>query len=154
METASSKKLAFTSKCSSRNLRLSQPRTSSDSESSEAYLDYKGKMKGYRLVDCKNLLDAIMKISVCNGCGAPLTVRESLVSRRGLVSKLMICCTNTRCGKKAAVCDPYATKSKLLNTRSVMSMRAIGRGLNPLQSFCAMMDMLPPVTGRAYRDHY
>ena len=55
------------------------------------------------------------------------------------------------------MCKPYSVdkdykskESKSLNVRSVMGMRAIGRGLSGLESFCGMMNMLPPVSAPAF----
>ena len=53
---------------------------------------------------------------MCSLCASPLTVEENLVVRRGLVSKLTLCCTNTAC-KEAVFSDPYASDAKCLNTR-------------------------------------
>ena len=80
-------------------------------------------------------------------------VREDLVTRRGLVSKLRICCTNTACNKEGVISDPYASDTKSLNARSVLGMRKIGRGQASLEYFCSVMDMLPPVGVAAYSAH-
>ena len=72
---------------------------------------------------------AVSEIAVCSLCASPLTVRKNLVVRRGLVSKLMICCTNTAGKKEAVLSDPYASEAKSVNTRSVLGMREIGRGI-------------------------
>ena len=125
------------------------PSTSSTGES----LDYVGEMIGYRLVSCERLSGAVSEIAVCSLCASPLTVEENLLVRRGLVSKLTICCTNTACKKEAVVSDPYASDTRSLNARSVLGMREIGRGRNSLVSFCGIMDMLPPLSIPAYTDH-
>ena len=110
-------------------------------------------MKGYRLVSCERFSQAVSKIGLCSVCRSPLTLREDLVSRRALVSKLMICCTNTACNAEAAVSDPYFPESTSLNTRSVLGMREIGRGKKSLEPFCGVMDMLPPLSSPAYIEH-
>ncbi len=55
--------------------------------------------------------------------------------------------------KKAAISDPYAPDAKQLNARSVMAMQAIGRGQTSLQSFCGLMDILPPLAAHSYKQH-
>lgn len=158
VETASGKKLATSSRCASMSepsiegLRSSHPSTSSANEASESN-DYVGELKGYRLVSCERLSEAVTEIGVCSGCGSPLTFREDLVSRRGLVSKLMICCTSSVCNREVKISDPYASNAKSLNARSVVAMRTIGRGQASLESFCGMMDMLPPVTPASFSEH-
>ena len=59
--------------------------------------------------------------------------------------RLLICCTNSVCNREAFVTDPYSKESKSLNTRSVLAMQTIGKGRAGLESFCGVMDMLPPV---------
>ena len=51
------------------------------------------------------------------------------------------------------ISDPYSKKAKSLNTRSVLGMREIGRGRNSLETFCGLMDMLPPIVGSSYGVH-
>ena len=57
------------------------------------------------------------------------------------------------CDKKAVISDPYAPYAKQLNARSVMVMQAIGRGQTSPQSFCGLMDILPPVVAHSYKQH-
>ena len=80
--------------------------------------------------------------------GSPLAVVEDRNQRRGLVSKLSICCSV--CGKSSAITDPYQKRDLETNTNSVLAMRAIGKGRAGLETFCGMMGMLPPVSQRAY----
>ena len=152
VETASGKKLAICPSSSESSSRSSHPSTSSACEFSESY-DYVGELHGYRLVNCERLFQAVSEIGVCSDCGSSLTLRENLVSRRGLVSKLMICCTSTVCNKEVKISDPYTFDAKSLNARSVVAMRTIGRGQSSLESFCGMMDMLPPVTPASFSEH-
>ena len=65
---------------------------------------------------------------MCSACSSPLTAREDLVTRRGLVSNLRICCTNTACNKEGVISDPYASDTKSLHARSILGMQEIGRG--------------------------
>ena len=156
LETASSKKLAISPACPS----TSEPSGGSTRRSARLHTtagepepDGCGEMKGYRLVSCESLSQAVGKMGVCSECFSPLTVREDLSTRRGLVSKLAICCTNTECGREAKVSDPYSSETKSLNTRSILAMREIGRGRSYLESFCGVMDMLPPVVSSSYMEH-
>ena len=55
-------------------------------------------------------------------------IKEDLVSRRGLVSKLLICCSNTACNNETAVCDPYLPESKSSNARSILWHGKLGEG--------------------------
>ena len=159
VETASSKKLAISPRYpstggpSGHDLRSkAQPSTSSAGEPSESH-HYVGKLKGNRLVDCERFSQAVSEIGLCSTCKAPLTLREDFVSRRGLVSKLAICYTNTACNKEAVVSDPYSSESLSVNTRSVLGMREIRRGRSGLEYFCGLMDMLPPLSNRSYNMH-
>jgi len=154
LTTSSSKKLALSPVCSASNhsmiLRSETLPCSSFSGTND---DDVGNMEGYRLVNCEALLQAVTIVGVCSSCWSRLTVKEDLAARRGLTSKLTICCSNAKCEKKAAVCDPYTPESKLLNTRAVLGMRQIGRGRAGLETFCGLLDMLPPVTPVSYKVH-
>ncbi len=80
VETASSKKLAISlsvcpSSPPSRDLRnASQPSTSSAGEPSVVYEE---KLKGYRLVNCERLSQAVSQIGLCSVCKSPLTIRRT-----------------------------------------------------------------------------
>ena len=73
--------------------------------------------------------------------------------RRRLLSRLLIYCTNSACNREAFVTDPYSKVSKSLNTRSVLAMLTIGKERAGLESFCGVMDMLPPVSTSCYQLH-
>ena len=96
-----------------------------------------GEMTGYRLISCEVLAKAISDVGKCTACDSPLTVREDLASRRGLMSRMTICCTV--CDQKAYVSEPYSDKAKSLNTKSVLAMRMIGRGRVGLETFSGIM---------------
>ena len=121
-------------------------------------LEYVG--KGYHLVNCENLSQSVSKVGVCNACGSTFILREDLVTRRGLVSKLVICCTNTACSNEATFSNPYSAESKSLNARSILGMWEIGREQASLEYFCGWIDMLPSypsngggVYGRCLAEH-
>ena len=59
-------------------------------------------------------------------CGSPLAVVEDRNQRRGLVSKLSISCSVY--GKSSAITDPYQKRDLATNTKSVLAMRATGKG--------------------------
>ena len=129
VETASGKKLAISSTYTSSSepsgrLRSASNPCTSTGEPGESY-DYVGRLKGYRLVGCDKLSQAVSEVGVCSVCGSPLMLGEDLVTRRGMVSKLVIGCTNSACNKEAEISNPYSSNAKTLNARSVMGMRAI-----------------------------
>ena len=97
------------------------------------------------IVNSRSFSRAASNIGLCIAFLAPLTLGHDLNSRTGLVSDLRICCTNTECNKEE-VSDPYSPEAKALNLRSALSTRIIGKGRAGLESFCGVMDMLPPVT--------
>ena len=147
METASAKKLAIClSSCSSDAASSTGESSKASAVSSELTGEHGA--KGYRLVSYERLRDAVTMIGACSTCGYPLTLKEDLATRRGIVSRLAISCTNRVCDKDTLISDSYASDAKSLNSRSIMAMRAIGRGQSSLESFFGLMDMLPPVTSR------
>ena len=54
------------------------------------------------------------------------------------------------CGHSSAITDPYQKRDLETNTKSVLAMRAIGKGRGGLETFLGVIDMLPPVSQRAY----
>ncbi len=110
-------------------------------------------MKGYRIVNCETLGGVVSEACVCSVCTSPLVVMEFLDQRKGLVSTMMICCSNIKCGKESKISDPYSPETKSLNARSVLAMRENGRGRTYMNTFFGMMDMLPPVSTPPYTLH-
>ena len=108
-------------------------------------------MKGYLLLAVKDS-QAVSGMGVFCILISP-DIREDLVTRRGLVSKLRISCTNTARNKEGVISDPYASDTKSLDARSVLEMQEIGRGQASQEYFCSVMDMLPPVGVAAYSAH-
>lgn len=94
----------------------------------------------------------LVKACVCSECGSTLNVKEDLVTRRGLVSKISLCCTNPECNKETPLTNPYDSEAKSLNARSLLAAREIGRGQTSLMHFCGMMDMLPPLGPSTFSD--
>ena len=101
----------------------------------------------YHLIRMSSLKKAA---SVFSCCGSPLTVAEERQCRRGLVSKVSICCT--LCGKKSLVTDPYR-EEYLQPTRSILGMRVIGNGSTSLESFTEIMGMLLPLAKPHFSSH-
>jgi len=95
----------------------------------------------------------VSEVGQCVRCQSPLVVLEDFSQRRGLVSTLKICCTNSKCDKQSKISNPYSSKPKSLNARSVLAMKEIGRGCNYMKTFFRLMDMLPPVILRSYKIH-
>ena len=155
--TASGKKLAIAAasphdSTSPLQVHVHEPSTSAQVGSDEeANNDLE--LQGYRLIDCQALSSTLTQIAKCSQCGSSLTLTEELSCRRGLVSRLSIQCRNTGCGATVHVTDTYSSNAKCLNRSSVLGMRMIGRGRSGLETFCAMMVMLPPVTPASYSEH-
>ena len=69
-------------------------------------------IKGLQLIDMKNMLASVTRRASCNVCGSGITVRENLMNRRGLCTKLTLSCTNPLCtGGKNAFSVPCKLKS-------------------------------------------
>ena len=162
LETAKSKKLAISLSfggpsqavaSTSQATAAGYADSSSSSDSDDELLEDSKLMKGYRAVDCESLGKAVSEVGVCVSCQSPLVVLEDFGQRRGLVSTLKICCTNSECDMESKITNPYSSKAKSLNGKSVLAMREIGRGSRYMKTFFGLMDMLPPVTPRAYKKH-
>lgn len=89
----------------------------------------------------------------CPNCYSSLTLWENLATKRGLVSELKTVCSNEDCEYAVKMSNPYSSKTKSLNTRSVLAMRSIGRGHSCMSKFCGMMDMLSPLSKLCFSEH-
>ena len=58
------------------------PSSESHGEPSKSY-EYVGRLKGYHLVACERLSEAVTEIGISAACGSPLTLREDLAIRKG-----------------------------------------------------------------------
>ena len=159
VQTVSSKKLALSP---SSILTTPAPGTSSDGRdalppvvtplSAAATVPADAEMAGYRLVRCDKLASAVHEVGKCRICDSRLTVGEELGCLRGLVSRLSLQCTNPKCSVVAYLTDSYREEAKALNTSSVLGMLMIGHGRVCLETFCAVMDMLPPLSKASYSE--
>ena len=157
VRTASGKKLAL-----SPPLPMTMPGTGSgvadrgvpaSAQLSRDPVPAEAEMTGYRLVWCETLASALSEVGKCRACESPLTVRENLHCRRGLVSRLSVQCSSVDCSTVAYLTDPYGEEAKALNASSVLGMQMSGRGRSDLEAFCAIMDMLPTIPTTAYSEH-
>ena len=87
-----------------------------------------GELKGYHLVGCERLSQAVSEIGVCSACSSPLTCKGGFGYYERIGIKAKICCTNTACNKEGVISDPYASDTKSLNARSVLGLQELGRG--------------------------
>ena len=144
--TASAKKLAIAASSPPAH-DLDQASVASTSATGGSRREAVRELEGYRLVECQALFAALSHMAKCSLCESSLVLAEDLSCRRGLVSRVSIQCSNTPCGAKVHVCDPYSN-AKHLNSRSVLGTRLAGRGRSALEKVCPVMDMLPPVTAK------
>ena len=110
-------------------------------------------LQGNRVLDISTVASAVDNFAKCGFCNSALEVRESFENRRGIVSRISLKCTNTNCNHEKLFSDPRSQKAKTLNKTSVAAARHAGIGRRGLQTFAASMDMLPPITARAYSLH-
>ena len=67
------------------------------------------------------------------------------------MSRVAICCMV--CGKQSFLTDPYRSEDQTVNIKSILVMRTIGKGRASLDTFTAMIGMLPPVSKPSYSSH-
>jgi len=130
LETVKSKKLAISrsfqvpggpSQAGASTSQASKSDYSSSESDSDESLKESKRMKGYRPLNCESLGRAVSEVGQCVRCQSPLVVLEDFSQRRGLVSTLKICCTNTKCDKQSKISDPYSSKAKSLNARCLLA---------------------------------
>ena len=110
-------------------------------------------LQGNRVLDISTLASAVENFALCCFCNSALAVRESFENRHGMVSRISLKCTNTNCNHEKLFSDPRSQKAKILNKTSVAAGRHAGMGRRGLQTFTASLDLLPPITARAYSVH-
>ena len=110
-------------------------------------------MQGRRVLDLPTLASAIQRGAVCVTCHSKLKVIESFKNRRGMVSRITFECTNKYCNNEEFLSDPRSQNATALNTTVCLAARSAGLGRRGLQIAMASLDLLPPITGRAYSEH-
>ena len=65
--------------------------------------------------------------------------------------KVCTCCIV--CGKQSFLTDPYRAEDQTLNTKSILALRTIGKRRASLDTFTAMIVMLPPVSKPSFSSH-
>ena len=110
-------------------------------------------MQGRRVLDLPTVASAIQRGAVCVSCHSKLKVNESFKNRRGMVSRITFECTNKHCKNEEFLSDPMSQKTTALNRTAVLTARSAGLGRRGLHITMASLDLLPPVTGRAYFEH-
>ena len=86
----------------------------------------------------------------CGDCGNfNLLLMEDNMKRKGCASTLRLLCEH--CGWKHSFCTSKKQgKSYEVNRRLVYGMRTIGKGYAGARKFCAIMNMPPPPTEKAF----
>ena len=111
------------------------------------------KLQGNRVLDISTVASVVESGLVCRFCNCDVNMCESFENRRGMVSRISYKCTNKNCTNEKLLSDPRSQKAKTLNKASVAAARHSGLGRRGLQMFTASMDMLPPITARAYSEY-
>ena len=109
-------------------------------------------MQGRRVLDLPTLASAIQRGAVCVTCHSKLKVIESFKNRRGMVSRITFECINKYCNNEEFLPDPRSQNATALNTTVCLAARSAGLGRRGLQILTASLDLLPPITGRAYSE--
>ncbi|XP_064598238.1 uncharacterized protein LOC135464678 [Liolophura sinensis] len=112
------------------------------------------KLSGFRLMDLSVLSATFEQCCVCKSCrSGNLVLSEDLQRKKGLSMYLELTCSF--CHRQTELytsskCDRSQVYE--VNRRAVLAMATLGQGLSSLESFCADMDMPPPMTPDVYRD--
>ena len=107
-----------------------------------------GELHGNRIIDADILSAKVSASTVCRFCHGELDFIE--VSRKGLGSEFAFHCNNKHCNQQTSFhsCEQIPVGSlsvSSINRRSVFAMRCVGGDHAELATFCAMMDLPPPV---------
>ena len=104
---------------------------------------------GLRFCDMEVLSSVFAQLR-CGDCGNfSLLLMEDNMKRKGCASTLRLLCEH--CGWKHSFCTSKKQgKSYEVNRRLVYGMRTIGKGYAGARKFCAIMNMPPPPTEKAF----
>lgn len=112
-------------------------------------INSKDKLQGYRIVDIGLLFDELSRFLCCNVCHSTVTYSEEV---RGCASVFKFSCAGCKSVKKVNSSPMLGIKKSApeVNLRLVYSMRCIGQGLAGLKTFCAVMNIPPPISQKSY----
>ena len=110
---------------------------------------------GYRLVYIKNLTNAMKEFHKIVCKQADIELSEDVSKRAGLCSHLIFHCLS--CDTKVSMSTGKESKGKKasfdINRRAVFAAGEIGIGREALSTMCAVVNMPPPPSLRAYQQH-
>ena len=126
--------------------------TSSESDASSDECD-KEETAGSRVVNLACLQQLISRSSVCSSCRhGNLNLEE--VERHGLASVLSLACLHCGAEETEAMAEQSMQRKFYdINRKSVLAMRAVGKGREALQKICGILDVAPPVSKHSYLTH-
>lgn len=105
---------------------------------------------GFVILDFQPFFEELSFVVKCKECDGAVSFEQS--DLRGLGFKVDVKCEN--CGELTKIKSSPVTGEKQkryeVNVRSVLAARAVGLGLTGLQTFCAVMDLHPPLTHSAF----
>ena len=103
-----------------------------------------------RIINISILFSELERALCCSECHGPVHISES--SLQGFGFKIDLVCD--RCGQIAAINSSKKVgpmnNAWEINRRSVLAMRALGRGHTGLSTLCGIMDLSTPVAHSAY----
>ena len=92
---------------------------------------------GYRIIQFFSVFTAISALVTCKKCENDIKFNEA--SSRGLGFKIAVSC---KCGVSYVNSGPMIGNAYEINRRIVFVMRLLGIGINGLNIFCGLMDLL------------
>ena len=99
---------------------------------------------GYRFIQFYSVFSAISTLVVCKNCKKDIKFNEA--SSQGLGFKIAVSC---ECGVSYVDSGPMIRNDYEINRRIVFVMRLLGVGINGLNLFCSLMDLL-----RKFHENY
>ena len=86
---------------------------------------------------------------MCVSCHSPVMLDETFGSRRGLVSRVGITCSNSSCKKPVL----FSSEDNCLIDAAILGTRMASCGHNALQELSACIGMLPPLYRPMWTKH-
>lgn len=98
------------------------------------------------ILEVAGLQEALKKYTVCSTCYGPVSFRCNSFPHQGLGTPSIFCENCDCCGTIPFSAAEAQGRSLAINRRSVFANKCIGGTRASLETFCAIMDLPPPLT--------
>ena len=115
--------------------------------------------KTFRSPNETKKLDLVEYVGKCIDCGPKLTMSPNVELKKGMSMNLTIKCKHCGWSHQTYTSNKLKREGKSrgvlqfeINSRIVIAFQEIGKGFSSIETFCGVMNMLPPMSKTTYSD--